>query len=152
MLVETRNHVHEEVFAVLPAPLFGLLHTPSAIRRWWGVARAIVMPEPGGVWAAAWGEAEDDPDYITVATIQEFAPPHRLILSDYRYRARSGPLPFAAEFVTEFLVLPHPQGAVLRVTQTGFPAGAEADDYYAGCKKGWCATFAGIRRCLAEDA
>jgi uncharacterized protein YndB with AHSA1/START domain len=101
---------------------------PSAIRRWWGVARAIVLPQPGGVWAAAWGEVEDDPDYITAATIQEFEPPHRMILRDYRYRAKGGPLPFVAEFVTQFIVLPHPKGAVLQVTQDGFPVGPEADE------------------------
>ncbi len=149
--METRSHMHEEVFSVSPQRLFALLHTPSAIRLWWGVARAVVLPQPGGVWAAAWGEVEDDPDYITAATIREFEPPHRMILSDYRYRAKSGPLPFAAKFVTEFVVLPHPEGAVLRVTQDGFPIGPEADEFYAGCEKGWCDTFAGIRRYLTEQ-
>ncbi len=149
--METRSHMHEEVFSVSPQRLFALLHTPSAIRRWWGVARAVVLPQPGGVWAAAWGEVEDDPDYITAATIREFEPPHRMILSDYQYRAKSGPLPFAAKFVTEFVVLPHPEGAVLRVTQDGFPIGPEADEFYAGCEKGWFDTFAGIRRYLTEQ-
>ena len=144
----TRKHVHEEVFPAPPERVFALLHTPSAIRSWWGVSRAIVLPQAGGVWAAAWGEVEDDPDYITVATIREFEPPHRLVLTDYRYRARSGPLPFRAEFVTEFVVRPHPEGAVLRVTQEGFPTSREADDFYAGCQKGWRDTFAGIRRFL----
>lgn len=146
----TRKLVHEEI---LPAPadrVFALLHVPSAIRQWWGVARAVVMAQPGGIWAAAWGESEDDPDYITAATIREFDPPHRLCLTDYRYRAKTGPLPFAAEFVTEFLVRPHPDGAILRVTQDGFPAGPEADDFYAACETGWRNTFAGIRRYLAE--
>src|SRR5262245_13813072 len=147
----TRKHVHEEVFPAPPERVFALLHTPSAIRRWWGVARAVVLPQPGGVWAAAWGEAEDDPDYVTAATIREFDPPHRLVLSDYRYRAKSGPLPFRAEFITEFLVLPHPEGAVLRVTQDGFPAGREADQFYAGCQQGWRDTFAGVRNYLAAQ-
>jgi uncharacterized protein YndB with AHSA1/START domain len=150
--METRKHVHEESFPVSPQKLFALLHTPSAIRRWWGVARAVVLPQPGGVWAAAWGDSEDDPDYITVATIREFEPPQRMVLSDYRYRARGGPLPFKADFVTEFVVLPHPEGAVLRVTQDGFPVACEADEFYAGCEKGWRDTFTGIRRYLAEQA
>src|SRR5687767_7777978 len=123
--METRTHVHEEVFAAAPERVFALLHTPSAIREWWGVARAVVLPQAGGVWAAAWGETEDDPDYITAATIRDFEPPRRMVLTDYRYQAKSGPLPFGAEFVTEFLVQPHPEGTVLRVTQAGFPAGSE---------------------------
>jgi hypothetical protein len=79
---------------------------------WWGVARAVVLQQPNGIWAATRGESEDDPDYITVATIREFEPPRRLILGDYRYRAKSGPLPFNAEFVTEIVVLPQLTGAI----------------------------------------
>ena len=73
--MRTRKHVHEEVFPASPERLFALLHTPSAIRHWWNVAHAVVLPERGGFWAAAWGEAEDEPDYITVATIRDFEPP-----------------------------------------------------------------------------
>ena len=149
--MSTRKHVHEETFSASPERVFALLHTPSSIRQWWGVSRAIVLPEPGGTWAAAWGEAEDDPDYTTVATIRVFQPPHRMVLSNYRYHAKAGPLPFQAEFVTEFLVSPHGGGASLRVTQDGFPASSEADEFYAGCKKGWEDTFDGIRQYLSDS-
>jgi uncharacterized protein YndB with AHSA1/START domain len=144
--MNTRKHIHEEVFAASPKRLFALLHTPSAIRAWWGVARAIVLAETGGVWAAVWGESEDDPDYVTVATIREFEPPRRMVLCDYRYHARTGPLPFKAEFATEFSVWPHPEGAVLRVCQDGFPRGTEADSFYQACETGWRNTFAGIHQ------
>jgi uncharacterized protein YndB with AHSA1/START domain len=147
--MRTRKHVHEEVFAASAERLFALLHTPSAIRGWWGCTRAIVLAEPGGIWTATWGDSEDDPDYITAATIRDFDPPRRLVLSDYRYRAKSGPLPFAADFVTEFLVLPQEDGAALHVTQDGFPAGCEADAFYAACARGWRDTFAGIRKFLS---
>jgi uncharacterized protein YndB with AHSA1/START domain len=149
MNMPTRKHVHEELLLATPERVFALLHTPSAIRAWWGVHRAVVLAEPAGVWAAAWGQTEDDPDYVTVATIREFEPPRRMVLADYRYRARGGPLPFHADFVTEFVVTPHEQGSLLRVTQDGFPAGPEADQFYAACGTGWRDTFAGIRRYLA---
>ena len=144
--VKTRGHVHEEVFPVGPGQLFALLHTPSAIRAWWGAARAVVLPESGGIWAAAWGESEDAPDYIAVATIREFDPPRRMVLTNYRYRSKTGTLPFEVEFVVEFDLRPHSEGSLLRIFQDGFPAGPEADEFYAGCKKGWSDTFAGIRR------
>ncbi len=144
----TRKHEHEEIFPVSPEEAFALLHTPSAIRQWWSAARAVVLPEPGGTWAAAWGEEEDSPDYVTVATISEFDPPRRMVLSEYRYASKEGPLPFEADFTTEFVVSPHEQGAVLRVTQDGFPSGPEGDEFYAACEKGWRDTFEGIRRFL----
>ena len=106
---------------------------------------------PLGTVPSGAGEAEDAPDYTTVATIRVFQPPHRLVLSNYKYYAKAGPLPFQAEFVTEFLVSPYGDGASLRVTQDGFPAGSEADEFYAGCKKGWQDTFAGIRQYLKDS-
>lgn len=145
----TRRHVHEETFAVTAERLFALLITPSAIRQWWSVARALVVPQTGGVWAAAWGLNEDEPDYVAAATLRVFDPPRRLVLADYRYYARSGPLPFQADFVTEFLVTPDIAGASLRVEQDGFPCAAAADEFYAACARGWRDTFAGIRRYLA---
>lgn len=146
----TRKHVHKEEFATSPETLFALLVTPSAIRRWWSASRVVVLPKSGGLWAATWGDDEDDPDYITVATITHFDPPRRLRLGSYRYHAKSGPLPFGADFSTEFIVRATSGGATLEVTQSGFPAGPEANDFYVGCQKGWEATFAGIRRFLAE--
>jgi len=144
----TRKHVHEEIFNASPERVFAMLHTPSAICEWWGAARAIVNSELDGVWVAAWGPDEDDPDYVTAATMQVFEPPKRIVFGNYQYHARNGALPFEADFVTEFLVEPSDQGTMLRVTQDGFPDDAVADDFYAGCEIGWRETFKGIRRFL----
>jgi uncharacterized protein YndB with AHSA1/START domain len=146
--MSTRKHIHEEILPATLDEVFALLYTPSAIRGWWSANRAIVLAEPGGIWMAAWGADEDAPDYITAATIKVFEPPKRLVLGDYRYFAKGGPLPFRADFVTEFIVEPRPPGALLRVVQDGFPVDPIADDFYAGCEKGWRDTFAGIQRFL----
>jgi uncharacterized protein YndB with AHSA1/START domain len=143
-----RSHIHDEVFEATPEEIFKLLYTPSAIRQWWSASRVIVLPEPNGVWAAAWGENEDEPDYITTAIIREFEPPVRMVLTNYRYFARGRRLPFEVHFITEFLVTAHENGTVLRVTQDGFPAGPEGDGFYAECQSGWKNTFAGIRKYL----
>lgn len=150
-LSKTRAHTHEEVFAVASERLFALLHTPSAICEWWSAARAVVIPETGGIWVAAWGEDEDAPDYITAATIRSFDRPRRMVLDAYRYWAKTGPLPFDADFVTEFAVIERQDGALLRVTQDGFPAGREGDEFYAACEVGWRDTFMGIRRYLETE-
>lgn len=146
----TRKHTHQIELAAPPERVFALLHTPSAIRGWWQVSRAIVLAEPGGVWAATWGDKEDDPDYISIARLRVFDPPRRLVLADTQYRAKSGPLPFTADFETEFTVEPTATGSILRVVQDGFPVEAIADAFYAACEKGWHDTFEGIRRFLAE--
>jgi uncharacterized protein YndB with AHSA1/START domain len=150
--METRTHVHEEVLDSSVDRVFALLHTPSAIRQWWGAARAIVVPESGGLWAAAWGADEDSPEYMTSATIAVFEPPRRMVLAEYRYSARSGPLPFEADFVTEFVVEPHADGALLRVDQAGFPCTPEGESFSIACDQGWRDTFAGIRRFLSSPS
>lgn len=143
--METRRHIHQIELPAAPEEVFKLLITPSAIRQWWGATRAIVVPRVGGVWAAAWGDDEDIPDYVTVFKIKSFEPPRRLFLADTKYFAKSGPLPFQAELTTEFTIAPANGGTLLQVVQDGFPAEAVADDFYAACEKGWCETFASIK-------
>jgi uncharacterized protein YndB with AHSA1/START domain len=146
----TRKHCREMELSASPEKVFALLHTPSAIRGWWGSARAIVLAKEGGTWAAAWGDSEDSPDYITIARIAAFDAPRRMLLVDYRYHAKDGPLPFNADFATEFVVEARPSGCILRVTQDGFPTDSVADAFYAGCEVGWRNTFDGIRKYLGE--
>jgi uncharacterized protein YndB with AHSA1/START domain len=63
----TRKHIHEEIFDADPETVFALLHTPSAIRQWWGASHVIVNPKPGGVWVGVWGP-EDSPDFKIAET------------------------------------------------------------------------------------
>jgi hypothetical protein len=79
-----------------------------------------------------------------------FDPPRRLVFADYQYRAKSGPLPFAADFRTEFTVEPRGGGALLCVVQDGFPDDPIADDFFAACETGWRNTFESIRQYLDE--
>lgn len=130
---------------VPPEKVFALLHTPSAIRAWWGASQAIVVPQEGGFWIASWGPM-DNPDYISAFKIKVFAPPRLLVLADAFYHAKTGPLPFQAKFLVAFTVEPKGKGSLLRVEQDGFPADASADAFYKACTEGWGKTFEGIRK------
>lgn len=142
----TRSHVHEIELFASPESVFRLLITPSSIREWWSASRAIVVAREGGVWSAAWGAGEDEPDYVTVAVIRAYEPPRRLVLADFDYYAKTGPLPFDAKLTTEFSIAARGTHSVLRVEQTGFPEDSAADEFYAGCEAGWRQTFEQIRR------
>ncbi|MBK9154063.1 MAG: SRPBCC domain-containing protein [Chloracidobacterium sp.] len=150
--METRSHIHKESFVASADELFDLLVTPSAIRQWWGASSAIVNPCEGGIWTAAWG-GEDDPDYISTATLVDFDPPRRLVMKYGKYYAKTGDLPFefAEDAVTTFTVEPEVDGASLRVEQTGFPCDPLADEFYAACETGWKNTFEGIRKYVVEN-
>ncbi len=150
--MDTRSHIHEEHFDSSAEAMFQLLITPSAIRGWWGASRAIVNATSGGLWSAAWGD-EDEPDYISAATLVDFDPPHRLSMKFGQYYAKAGSLPFefAADALTTFSIEPDGNGCTLRVEQTGFPTDPAADDFYAACETGWKNTFEGIRKYLSSQ-
>ncbi len=146
----TRKHVCQIELEAAAETVFQMLITPSAIREWWQASRAIVDAREGGIWGAAWGNEEDDPDYKGFYKIGVFEPPRRIVFTDSTYYAKTDPLPFQANFVTEFLVRPTAKGCVLQVTQDGFPVGPIADDFYKGCEIGWKNTFQNIRAYLEK--
>jgi uncharacterized protein YndB with AHSA1/START domain len=149
---DTRKHIYQIEVPVSPESAFAILHTPTAICEWWNASRAIVIAETNGVWVAAWGP-EDDPDYVSAATIAGFDPPRRLKLVDFKYHARSGALPFSAsDLTTEFTVAPSAGGSLLRVVQDGFPTDKVADEFYKGCEIGWHTTLENIRQYFSAKA
>ena len=149
--MKTRTLKYHESFDATAEHLFGVLLRPSAIRKWWSASSAIVVPEQGGRYAVAWGEDEDAPEYVTVTSIRTLDAPSHFGLADHYYYGRPGPLPFEARIEIDFDLEAGEAGTRLQVTQRGFPAGPEADEFYAACVKGWRDVFAGIRAYLASD-
>ena len=144
----TRKHIHEETFDVAPEIVFDLLVTPSAIREWWGASHVIIDRKQGGLWVGLWGD-EDSPEYITACRMSVFEHPKRIVFSDWEYYSNKGPCPFDARLTSDFSVIPvSANKTVLRVVQDGFPTDCVADEFYAGCERGWHETFVGIRRHL----
>ena len=130
--------------------VFDALLTPSMIKKWWFAASAIVIPEKGGIYALAWGEDIDQPDYISVATISELNRPERLVFSDFRYYSKEGNLPFEAEFGNEFILKKEKEETTIIVIQTGFPDDNRADEFYNACGKGWQDTMSSLKNTLEK--
>ena len=135
-----------------PDAAFDLLLRPSAVRQWWSARSVIVVPRDGGAWAAAWGDDEDAPEYVTVACIAEIARPRVLVLDRYTYAAKHGDLPFQADFVVRFEIQPDGAGCQLHVEQCGFPDDAAADARLSACQRGWRETLGSIARHAARAA
>lgn len=148
--MSTRSHTHEVEVAATPDRSFEALITPSAICQWWQAKTAIVLARSGGFWAGSWGEDVDDPDYICRYTIGRFEPSQLIEFRNAEYYSRFGPLPFEADFVTRFTIRPSASGSIVQVQQDGFPTDPVADDFYAGCEKGWRDTFEGLQKYLAK--
>ena len=143
-----RTLQYVEDFDCSPSTLFKALHTPSQIRQWWEAAQAIVIERPNGVFAATWGGTEDDPDFIGTSVLAEFDPPHRLVMTDFIYYAKEGPLGFDADFVVEFSIAAQGRGSRLTLTHKGIPDDPVADEYYKGCNTGWTQCIANLHKLL----
>lgn len=130
--------------------VFNALIQPSMIKKWWHATSVIVLPEVGGFYVASWGINEDDPDYISYASIKAIEPPVRLELSYDKYYAKENPLPFNAHMEATFLLETISGETHLSVRQTGFPSSVAADDYYQACVKGWEDTFNSLKKVLEE--
>ena len=143
-----RSLQYREVFRCSPEKLFATLHTPSLIRVWWEASNVIIIPEPNGAFAATWGGEEDNPEYAATAVLSTYDPPHRSVMSDARYYAKAGALGFEGDYVIEFRVIAHDEGALLWLTHSGIPSIPEADEYYAGCETGWQQCIANLHKLL----
>ncbi len=130
--------------------VFNALITPSLIKQWWYVHSAIVVPEEGGVYALAWGESIDRPDYVTVSRLSEYVFGQKLSMQYESYFSPHGGLPFEAELVAHFTLEEEGAETILAVRQTGIPADAVADDFYEGTLKGWETTLLSLK-IVAED-
>ncbi|MDN5200734.1 SRPBCC domain-containing protein [Fulvivirgaceae bacterium BMA10] len=130
--------------------VFKALITPSLITKWWFANTAIVLPEENGIYAVSWGVNEDDPDYVSVATIQEIDQPYRLTLVDFKYQSREGKLPFEADLPVEFTLEDLGNNTKLTLIQHGFPDDDVADEFYKGCVKGWNDTLVSFKNVVEQ--
>lgn len=150
--MSTRSQTHEIDLPASPETVFKTLMAPSAIRGAYGTQRAIVMPELDGMWVVAWGERENDPEYVLGATIKAFEAPRRLLLVCEYCRTKSGALAYATGMTAEFIIQKVGGGSLLRVTQSGFPQSRDADAYFESAKQGWKATLQGIKQALTPPS
>jgi uncharacterized protein YndB with AHSA1/START domain len=133
--------------AVPPPQVFQALITPSSIRRWWSANRAIVYAADNGCWTAAWGDREDQPDYVCSYRISLCRPPHQLTLTDPVYFGRHGDMPDSLDNVQiEFDIQATTTGSQLRVRQSGLPAADH--EFCQRCRDGWDQTLDQLQRLL----
>ena len=144
--MEVRRKELEEPFGVTPARMFEVLTTPSAIRSWWGVSKAIVDLREGGSWITAWGLGEESSDTVTSFKISQLEAPNRFVLGSSKYITEGSTL--ETPITTEFRIDEHPHGCNLRIVVVLDPYDPIFDDYFEACVMGWENCFGGIRNYL----
>jgi len=145
--MEIRRQELEEPFGITPERMYEVLTTPSAIRSWWGVSKAVVDLREGGTWVTAWGEGEEDADHVVAFKILELDPPKRFVLGASKYIV-SSQHPLESDMTTEFNIDAHPSGCNLRIVQELNPYEPWLEDYFDAFVAGWENCFEGIRKYL----
>ena len=130
--------------------VFESLITPSQILKWWGATTAIVLPENDGIYAVTWGSDIDDPDYRSISTIKEIIEPSKLHLVYGKYSSKFNSLPFEASLEVIFTLEQADDETDIQVIQTGIPIDPIADEFYAGCVKGWRDTLSSFKKTIEE--
>ena len=110
---------------------------------WWGVARGLVDPRPGGVWALGWELSPAGYRYVTTGRIVNFEPGARLLIADIVYfnpeRPVLGPMQLS---VTAAIA---PGGCELTVRQDGYRDGPDWDWLYKAVVDAWPATLDALK-------
>lgn len=143
--MSTRSQSHEIDLQAAPEAVFKTIMTPKAIRGAWGSLRAVVM-DLDGRWVVAWGERENNPDYVSGATIKAFEAPRRLFLAFEYCRGKAGALTIGNAMTAEFTIQKMGGGCRLRVTHTGIPTDGIGNAYFESAKNGWMAALQGIKQ------
>jgi activator of Hsp90 ATPase-like protein len=116
----------------------------EAMQRWWGVARGLVEPRIGGVWALGWDLSSQGYRYVTTGIIAAYQPKKELRIDQLVYfspeRAILGPMRLKLEVVPEL------QGCRLKVSQDGYLSGGDWDWYYDAVSQGWPIALELLRR------
>lgn len=128
--------------------VFAALTTPSQIVQWWQASCAIVVAKTNGLFAVRWGD-EDDPDYVSAATITTFIPSEILQLSNFVYYAKGWANEETDDLPAEFILKQiNDKWVEITIKQTGFPQ--EKPEFMSQCMKGWQDVLIAIKR-LVEN-
>jgi len=127
--------------------VFAALITPSQIIQWWQASSALVVARKDGLFAVRWGGNEDDPDYISAASITRFNPPQFIRLENFIYYVKGQPEENIEDLPAEFRIKEKSAGAVeLEIYQAGFPS--DQPDFMENCRKGWQDVLIALKKLL----
>lgn len=122
---------------------------PEQMKQWWGAARGLVEERKGGVWALAWGDAEQGYKNVVCGVLKSFQPQKRLRIEPLVYfnpeRPVLGPMRLS-------ISVKEKEGRTrVSVRQDHYAEGPDWDWYYEAVVKGWKETLANLKQYLERQ-
>lgn len=123
---------------------------PEQMKQWWGAARGLVEERKGGVWALAWGDAEQGYKNVVSGVLRVYHPGKRMRIEPLVYfnseRPVLGPMRLT-------ISVREKEGRTrVGVRQEGYGQGPDWDWYYEAVLKGWKETLANLKLFLEGAA
>ena len=126
----------EIVIKALPHEIVDAFLDVEALRTWWGVQRALVVPEVGGPYLLAWDVSDQGFGYLSTGTITSLDPMCHLLVSNYTYfnpqRPILGPLTLDVRATAIDANMSR-----LELCQAGYQNGTDWDWYHDAVTTAW---------------
>ena len=102
---------------------------------WWGVEKALVEKQNGGLYALTWGVSEKGYKYITTGIIESYNPDSHLEIGKYTYfnpeRNIFGPMKLSIQAKQSDSMIE------LTINQSGYGSGENWDWYHQSVSEAW---------------
>lgn len=119
---------------------------PEQMKQWWGTAPGLVEERKGGVWALAWGNAEQGYRNVVSGVLRVYHPGKRMRIDPLVYfnpeRPVLGPMRLTIS------VREKDGRTRVSVRQEGYGEGPDWDWYYEAVVQGWKETLANLKQFL----
>lgn len=139
-----------------PGRVLKAFFDPEALRAWWQVSNAVVIPRPLGPFAVEWEPTEFRDAVlgrlggVFHGTVMQFQQGHGFFVADAYWLPPDGDPIGPMAFEVQCLLLSAGEGARtrVRVTQTGFEEGERWRHYYEVIAHGWTGALASLKALL----
>ena len=107
----------------------------SMLQEWWGVERALIKKQEGGVYTLAWQTSEQGFHYVSTGIIERYVPGEELRIGHLVYLNPERPILGPMRFTV--LTSAMNSGTRLYIRQDGYGEGPDWDWYYSVVRESW---------------
>jgi uncharacterized protein YndB with AHSA1/START domain len=107
------------------------------LRNWWKVSKALVHPQPGGVYALIWQLDSPDIRYATTGVVRFYVPGKELLINNMVYMNHEKRTVFGPMELYLTVSKNGDNSCILHLVQNGYLYGGEWDWYYDSVLTGW---------------
>ena len=123
------------IINVPPALVLNAFLEQQHLNGWWGVARSLVEPTPGGLYLLAWKGSGDGFSNINTGIIKSYEPGLYLHIEKFSCFHTGRPIMGPTELLLE--CSPQNSATYLHLRQSGYPPGGDWDWYYNSGAENW---------------